>query len=67
MTTEDGYILGLQRIPRGRGAGVAGGWGGAGQPVLLQHGVLVVRMHGAKHSFVYLFFLFYQLHVLSTL
>lgn len=48
VTTEDGYILGLQRIPRGHGgghgAGVAGGWGGAGQPVLLQHGVLVDGM-----------------------
>ncbi|KAK3123996.1 hypothetical protein QOZ80_8AG0639050 [Eleusine coracana subsp. coracana] len=38
VTTEDGYILSLQRIPRGRrrGAGAR-----AGQPVLLQHGVLV--------------------------
>ena len=58
VTTADGYILSLQRIPRGRGGGAAGGRGGAsssraGQPVLLQHGVLVVRrthacMHGAK-------------------
>ncbi|KAK3122226.1 hypothetical protein QOZ80_8BG0666790 [Eleusine coracana subsp. coracana] len=38
VTTEDGYILSLQRISRGRrrGAGAR-----AGQPVLLQHGVLV--------------------------
>jgi hypothetical protein len=53
----DGYILSLQRIPRGRhaGAGVAG----LGPPVLLQHGVLVVRTcarsvgHGAKHTFMH--------------
>ncbi|KAL6900735.1 hypothetical protein ACP4OV_005411 [Aristida adscensionis] len=41
VTTQDGYILGLQRIPRGRAGG--GGWG-SGQPVLLQHGVLVDGM-----------------------
>ncbi|OQU80829.1 hypothetical protein SORBI_3007G194800 [Sorghum bicolor] len=51
VTTADGYILSLQRIPRGRGGGAAGGRGGggasssrAGQPVLLQHGVLVDGM-----------------------
>ncbi|KAL6661068.1 hypothetical protein ACP70R_000452 [Stipagrostis hirtigluma subsp. patula] len=43
VTTEDGYILTLQRIPRGRGGGAAAG-GRAGQPVLLQHGVLVDGM-----------------------
>jgi hypothetical protein len=42
VTTADGYILSLQRIPRGRGGGRAAG-ARAGQPVLLQHGVLVVR------------------------
>ncbi|KAK1606567.1 hypothetical protein QYE76_030240 [Lolium multiflorum] len=39
VTTVDGYILSLQRIPRGRHAGA-----GVGQPVLLQHGVLVDGM-----------------------
>ncbi|XP_050231371.1 triacylglycerol lipase 2-like [Mercurialis annua] len=39
VTTKDGYILSLQRIPEGR---VGGGGGGAKRPpVLLQHGVLV--------------------------
>ncbi|KAG0498850.1 hypothetical protein HPP92_003152 [Vanilla planifolia] len=37
VTTEDGYILGIQRILEGR----AGGNGTKRQPVLLQHGVLV--------------------------
>ncbi|XP_020173308.1 triacylglycerol lipase 2 [Aegilops tauschii subsp. strangulata] len=41
VTTVDGYILSLQRIPRGRRAS---GGGGAGQPVLLQHGVLTDGM-----------------------
>ncbi|XP_037466665.1 triacylglycerol lipase 2-like [Triticum dicoccoides] len=40
VTTVDGYILSLQRIPRGRRAS----GGGAGQPVLLQHGVLTDGM-----------------------
>ncbi|KAF0901085.1 hypothetical protein E2562_037651 [Oryza meyeriana var. granulata] len=45
VTTQDGYILALQRIPRGRGVAGAGGRGcGALQPVLLQHGVLVDGM-----------------------
>ncbi|KAF8739179.1 hypothetical protein HU200_013898 [Digitaria exilis] len=45
VTTADGYILSLQRIPRGRGGGwPAGGGSRAGQPVLLQHGVLVDGM-----------------------
>ncbi|KAG1330902.1 hypothetical protein COCNU_02G008700 [Cocos nucifera] len=37
VTTEDGYILSIQRIPLGR----IGGGGGRRQPVLLQHGVLM--------------------------
>ncbi|TKW11371.1 hypothetical protein SEVIR_6G229000v4 [Setaria viridis] len=47
VTTADGYILSLQRIPRGRGGGGGGraaGGARAGQPVLLQHGVLVDGM-----------------------
>ena len=37
MKTQDGYILSMQRIPEGRAGG-----GGNKQPVLIQHGVLVV-------------------------
>ncbi|KAH0461828.1 hypothetical protein IEQ34_009403 [Dendrobium chrysotoxum] len=40
VTTEDGYILGMQRIPVGRNGVI----GGARQPVLLQHGVLMDGM-----------------------
>lgn len=41
MVTQDGYILNVQRIPEGRAGG--GSVGGPNkQPVLLQHGVLVV-------------------------
>ncbi|KAL6135898.1 hypothetical protein ACLB2K_068123 [Fragaria x ananassa] len=37
VTTADGYMLNVQRIPAGRNGG-----GGAGkQPVIIQHGVLV--------------------------
>lgn len=39
VTTKDGYILNLQRIPEGR---VAGGGQTKRPPVLIQHGVLVV-------------------------
>ncbi|PQQ16160.1 triacylglycerol lipase 2-like [Prunus yedoensis var. nudiflora] len=38
VTTEDGYILGLQRIPKGR----SGNEIADRQPVLLQHGLLLV-------------------------
>jgi hypothetical protein len=56
VTTVDGYILSLQRIPRGRHAGAVGT--GLGPPVLLQHGVLVVSAHGRsgmapKHTFMH--------------
>ena len=44
VTTEDGYILSVQRIPQGR----EGGGGNNKQPVLLQHGVLVV-------SYIYIY------------
>lgn len=39
VQTEDGYILGLQRIPQGR---ESQGEGDKRQPILLQHGILVV-------------------------
>ncbi|TKY63079.1 Triacylglycerol lipase 2 [Spatholobus suberectus] len=42
VTTSDGYILSLQRIPEGRGEG--GGSGTRKQPVIIQHGVLVDGM-----------------------
>ncbi|XP_072992570.1 triacylglycerol lipase 2 [Typha latifolia] len=42
VTTQDGYILSMQRIPEGREGG--GGGGGRRQPVLLQHGVLMDGM-----------------------
>ncbi|GAB4848002.1 hypothetical protein Ancab_002662 [Ancistrocladus abbreviatus] len=47
VTTEDGYVLSIQRIAEGRAAAAAAGGEGGGkllpnrQPVLLQHGVLV--------------------------
>ncbi|PSS33754.1 Triacylglycerol lipase [Actinidia chinensis var. chinensis] len=40
VTTDDGYILSVQRIPQSR----AGAGGNNKQPVLLQHGVLVDGM-----------------------
>jgi len=38
VKTQDGFILNMQRIPEGR----AGGGDTKRQPVLIQHGVLVV-------------------------
>lgn len=38
VTTKDGYILSMQRIPLGRSEGK----GGSRVPVVLQHGVLMV-------------------------
>jgi lysosomal acid lipase/cholesteryl ester hydrolase len=38
VTTADGYILSLQRIPGGRGQSAAGN-----VPVLLQHGLFMVK------------------------
>nr|KYP41015.1 Triacylglycerol lipase 2 [Cajanus cajan] len=43
VTTNDGYILSLQRIPEGRGGG-GGASGTRKQPVIIQHGVLVDGM-----------------------
>ncbi|KAL6010282.1 hypothetical protein ACLOJK_000713 [Asimina triloba] len=44
VTTKDGYILSMQRIPKGRnvasGTGTGTG-GGSGRPVLLQHGLIM--------------------------
>ncbi|XP_062105464.1 triacylglycerol lipase 2-like [Humulus lupulus] len=40
VTTQDGYILNMQRISEGRSR-VSGGGGQKKQPVLIQHGVLV--------------------------
>ncbi|KAE9619864.1 putative triacylglycerol lipase [Lupinus albus] len=42
VTTKDGYILSLQRIPEGRYE--SGGIGTKKQPVIIQHGVLVDGM-----------------------
>ncbi|XP_027357180.1 triacylglycerol lipase 2-like [Abrus precatorius] len=42
VTTQDGYILSLQRIPEGRGEVI--GRGIKKQPVIIQHGVLVDGM-----------------------
>lgn len=40
MTTDDGFILSVQRIPKGRNG--RGGSGKGKPPVIIQHGVLVV-------------------------
>ncbi|KAA8548224.1 hypothetical protein F0562_004515 [Nyssa sinensis] len=45
VTTDDGYILSLQRIPEGREGGAL-----SKQPVLLQHGVLVDGMTWLMNS-----------------
>jgi lysosomal acid lipase/cholesteryl ester hydrolase len=44
VVTEDGYILSVQRIPGGR-VGVGGNGDTKRQPVLIQHGVLVVSAY----------------------
>ncbi|MED6225244.1 hypothetical protein PIB30_091779 [Stylosanthes scabra] len=41
VTTEDEYILSVQRIPEGRGVENNSGNGNHKQPVILQHGILV--------------------------
>ncbi|CAA6667892.1 unnamed protein product [Spirodela intermedia] len=41
VTTEDGYILTMQRIPEGRNGDGGTAAAGPRQPVLLQHGVLM--------------------------
>lgn len=46
VTTKDGYVLSLQRIPLGR----AGGQKGNRVPVLLQHGLLMVSDSFPLHS-----------------
>ncbi|KAG6512252.1 hypothetical protein ZIOFF_030349 [Zingiber officinale] len=47
VQTEDGYILGLQRIPQGRDSDREGK---KRQPVLLQHGILVDGMSWVLNS-----------------
>lgn len=42
VTTKDGYILGVQRIPVGRSPARNGG---SGTPILLQHGLFMVSVH----------------------
>jgi len=44
VVTKDGYILSVQRIPGGR-VGVGGNGDTKRQPVLIQHGVLVVSVY----------------------
>lgn len=44
VTTKDGYILSMQRIPGGR----SGEKAGSRVPVLLQHGLLMVSSCGAR-------------------
>lgn len=38
VTTDDGYILEVHRIPRGKGQSASGG--AFGRPVFIQHGFL---------------------------
>ena len=54
VTTKDGYILGMQRIPMGRTSKMANR-----PPVLLQHGILMVRsLDPLHHIFELCFFLY---------
>lgn len=65
VVTQDGYILNMQRIPEGRA--------GAGdmskrQPVLIQHGILVVSLTLLyPFAFHYLFMCNNQLRYVSNL
>lgn len=56
METDDGYLLSVQRIPGGRRGG---GGGMRKQPVLLQHGVLVVRTLSRINQLIDNFFFLY--------
>ncbi|KAK4397833.1 Lipase member M [Sesamum angolense] len=49
VTTKDGYILSLQRIPTGRSDGKKTG---AKPPVLLQHGLMSVATHNPILYFI---------------
>lgn len=50
MTTKDGYILSMQRIPTGQG-----GKKSDKPPVLLQHGVLMVILQPIREYINYIF------------
>lgn len=59
MTSEDGYILGLQRIPTGRSGEKADK-----PPVLLQHGLFVVNNIPLLHIFIlYLYACMYGVQI----
>lgn len=58
VTTKDGYVLSLQRIPLGR----AGGQKGNRVPVLLQHGLLMVSdLFHHTHILMFTFSFFFCL------
>ena len=58
MTTQDGFILGMQRIPRGRGEESNSVKSGNKQVVFLQHGILADStnwiMESATDSLAYI-------------